>query len=100
MALQTLVFNATGASDVLSFFAIGNPAGSPPFVLLDGVAIADVPEPASWAVMALGLAGMPPLYRRRAATAWAADPAPLVRAARATRAVGEFVNVSIAAASG
>ncbi len=59
---QTLVFNATSSSELLSFFAIGT-VGTPPFVLLDGVSMADVPEPATFGVLGLGALGL--LLRRR-----------------------------------
>jgi PEP-CTERM motif len=59
---QTLTFTATAASEVLSFMAVGTPAGQPPFVLLDGVSITKTPEPATIALIgvslvALGVAG-------------------------------------------
>jgi hypothetical protein len=50
---QTLTFSATGASEVLSFLAIGS-GGVPPMVFLDGVDMeaSNVPEPS--AAMLLG----------------------------------------------
>ncbi len=56
---ENFVFTATATSEVLSFLAVGTPAGRPPFSLLDGVSAAAVPEPASWALMigGLGLVG-------------------------------------------
>ena len=64
--LETLVFNATSTSELLSFFGIGT-VGGPPFILLDGVSIADVPEPGTWAVVGAGLLGLLVVQRRRAA---------------------------------
>lgn len=52
---QTLVFQATSASEALSFLAVGTPTGEPPFSLLDGVSATDVPEPASLATMAFAV---------------------------------------------
>jgi hypothetical protein len=54
---QTFIYTATSASEVLSFLAQGGPNGVPPVSLLDGVSLT-VPEPASWAMMALGFAGL------------------------------------------
>jgi hypothetical protein len=42
---QTFNFTANSTSSVLSFFAIGTPSGTPPFSLLDGVTVNEVPEP-------------------------------------------------------
>ena len=60
---QTLRFTASAGSEVLTFLAIGTPNGLPPFVLLDGVSIADVPvstpEPGTNIMIALGLLGVP-----------------------------------------
>ena len=66
---QTLSFVVTSATEVLSFLAIGTPAGVPPFALLDGVSISEVPEPGSLMLLGAGL-GVAVLmsYRRRPAT--------------------------------
>ena len=66
---QTLVFQATGASEVLAFLSNGTPTGEPPFALLDGVSATDVPEPASLAVLALGAGLVAAVAFRRRATA-------------------------------
>jgi len=63
---QVMTFTATAATQTLSFMAVGTPSGQPPFVLLDGVAInalSEVPEPATFMLIGLGLAGIP-LARR------------------------------------
>ncbi len=51
----TLSFVATSATEVLSFLALGTPNGEPPFSLLDGVSISEVPEPASLTILGMGL---------------------------------------------
>ncbi len=55
---QTLVFNATATSEVLSFLAVGTPGGAPPISFLDGVSLVDVPEPGSLLLIGLGLLGI------------------------------------------
>ena len=62
-------FTATGASETLSFLAVGTPDGEPPFSLLDGVTLTAVPEAASWAMLmtGFGLVGFA-ARRRRVAT--------------------------------
>jgi len=56
---ESLTFTATNSSEVLNFLATGGPGGVPPFVLLDGVSVAPVPEPSFIAgvsaIMVLGL---------------------------------------------
>jgi hypothetical protein len=42
---ESFTFQADGTSDVLSFLAVGSPAGVPPFSLLDGVSVMATPEP-------------------------------------------------------
>jgi hypothetical protein len=47
---QSLTFNASSTSEVLSFLAVGTPSGAPPMVFLDGVdmeASGSVPEPSA-----------------------------------------------------
>jgi hypothetical protein len=70
------VFTANSASEVLSFLAVGTPTGQPPFSLLDGVTLYQgagvVPEPAVWAMMILGVAGVGAVARRRRARALSA----------------------------
>lgn len=61
---QTMTFTATSATSVLSFLAVGTPNGLPPFVLLDGVSMKAVPEPAAGALVIAGLFGCA-LIRRR-----------------------------------
>jgi hypothetical protein len=55
---QTFDFVATSSSEVLSFLATGTPNGQPPFALLADVSMTQVPEPATWALMLTGLAGL------------------------------------------
>ena len=55
---ETMTFTATSTSETLSSLAIGTPSGQPPFALLDGVTLSDVPEPASWGLMVSGLVGL------------------------------------------
>ena len=63
---QVFSFTATGASEVLSFLAVGAPNGVPPFALLDGVTLtAAVPEPSTWALMLGGFAVVGFIARRR-----------------------------------
>ena len=63
---QVFSFTATGASEVLSFLAVGTPNGVPPFALLDGVTLAAaVPEPSTWALMLGGFAVVGFIARRR-----------------------------------
>jgi len=63
----TMLFSATSASQVLSFLAVGTPSGVPPFALLDGVSLVAAPEPASWAIMMVGMGGLAFVLRRRRA---------------------------------
>ena len=51
---QTHSFVASAQSETLSFLAGGTPTGQPPFVLLGGVSLSQVPEPSSWMIF-LGL---------------------------------------------
>lgn len=62
----SVLFSATAASQALSFLAGGGPSGGqPPFSLLDGVSLVAAPEPATWAVMVAGLAGVAAFTARR-----------------------------------
>jgi hypothetical protein len=62
----TMNFTATAGTEILSFLALGTPAGDPPIALLDNVALVDVPEPSSLAFVfgALLVGGI--AFRRRA----------------------------------
>jgi hypothetical protein len=63
---ETVVFNATSTSELLSFLSLGLPGnGSPPFALLDGISVQDVPEPAAFGVLGMGALGLMLLARRR-----------------------------------
>jgi hypothetical protein len=56
--LVTMTFTVTAATETLSFTATGTPSGVPPFALLDGVSLSDVPEPGSWSLLVSGLVGL------------------------------------------
>jgi len=60
-----LTFTATNTSEVLSFLAAGTPNGVPPFSLLDGVTMTQVPEPASMTLFGGGLAALAFVRRRK-----------------------------------
>ncbi|MGI4944315.1 MAG: PEP-CTERM sorting domain-containing protein [Janthinobacterium lividum] len=64
----TLSFVVTSTTEVLSFLAVGTPSGEPPFSLLDGVSISEIPEPASLTLLGVGfvLAGIVSCRRRAA----------------------------------
>ena len=65
-------FTADSTSEVLSFLAVGTPAGNlPPFALLDGVSLTAVPEPSTWAMMLVGFGGLGYAAFRRRRTALA-----------------------------
>jgi hypothetical protein len=66
----SFVVTANSASDVLSFLAVGSPAGNlPPVALLDGVSLTAVPEPATWGLLLLGVFGVGFAVRRKATAA-------------------------------
>ncbi|WP_288380541.1 PEP-CTERM sorting domain-containing protein [uncultured Massilia sp.] len=67
----TMKFTAESADQVLSFLALSNSPGAPPFMLLDNVDLrADVPEPSTVSMMMLGGFGLLGfMARRRKATA-------------------------------
>ena len=61
-ALETMVFTAQNATEVLSFLSVGT--GAPPLVLLDGVSLAAVPVPSALPLMGSGCLLLGSLYRR------------------------------------
>ena len=67
---QTYYYTASSTMELLSFLAVGMPSGEPPFVLLGGVTLDQVPEPSTWALFA-GIVGVCVVYgvvrRRRGA---------------------------------
>ncbi len=70
---QNFNFTATGAAETLSFLAYGD-VPVPPFAVLGGVTFTPdaVPEPATWALMLIGIGGMGAIARRRRSAALAA----------------------------
>ena len=70
--LQNMTFTASSTSEVLSFLAVGTPNGAPPISFLDGVTLNAAPEPATWAMMILGLGGLGGIARSRRRAAIAA----------------------------
>jgi hypothetical protein len=67
------IFTATGATETLSFLATGTGgAALPPFALLDGVSLTAVPEPATWALMLVGVGALGAGLRMRRREVFAA----------------------------
>ena len=59
-------FTADSASQTLSFLSVGTPTGLPPVALLDGVSLTSAaPEPATWALMMVGIGAIGGLLRSR-----------------------------------
>jgi hypothetical protein len=54
----SFTFRAQFADELLGFLALGTPLVLPPMVLLDGVAITAVPQPASYMLLGVGLLGV------------------------------------------
>jgi hypothetical protein len=63
----SMSFTATSASEVLTFLSEGGPTSLPPVALLDGVSLTGgaAPEPATWAMMGVGFAGLGFVHYRR-----------------------------------
>jgi hypothetical protein len=55
---QTMSFTAAAASEVLSFAAVGAPAIPPVAIIADVSLTANAPEPATWAMLIVGFAGL------------------------------------------
>lgn len=65
---EQVYFVASGPSQVLSFLSVGGPAGGqPPYALLDGVSLTAAPEPATWALVVMGMIGATVFARSRRA---------------------------------
>jgi hypothetical protein len=63
---QSMVFTATSTSQVLSFLALGTPAGQPPMVFLDGInMVQTTPEPSSLVIGGIGVGALLIVRRRR-----------------------------------
>ncbi len=62
---QSMIFQASAATQTLSFLAVGTPNGAPPISFLDGVSMTAVPEPASLASMGTGLLALGVVLRLR-----------------------------------
>ena len=63
-AVVTLDFIATSTSEVLTFLDIGTPGNQPPVLLLAGLSLTDIPEPASLVLFCGGLVGLFAVRRR------------------------------------
>lgn len=55
---QSFTFVADSSSAFLNFLSVGTPAGYPPFVLLGGVSVTQVPEPSALGMFGGGLLGL------------------------------------------
>lgn len=61
----TMTFLATASTETLSFLAMGTPNGVPPMVFLDGVSLTDVTEPATLALLGMGVGALGLINARR-----------------------------------
>jgi hypothetical protein len=61
---SVMTFTATSATETLSFLSIGTPTGLPPIATLDGVSLTQVPEPAAFGLLGIGLLGLVAVRRR------------------------------------
>jgi hypothetical protein len=60
-----MYFTANGSSEDLNLEAISTSSGNPPFALIDNLSLLAVPEPATWAMVILGVFGIGAIVRRR-----------------------------------
>jgi len=60
-----MYFTATAKQETLNLEAISTSSGDPPFALIDNLQMFAVPEPATWAMMILGVFGIGAVVRRR-----------------------------------
>jgi len=61
---ETMTFEASSTSEVLSFLAVGTPTGEPPFSLLTGVGATEIDEPGTAALLLASFLGMCVVARR------------------------------------
>ncbi len=65
---ETKIFTiptTSSGTELLKFFAVGHPGGSPPVALLDGVSITAVLEPETFALLGIGLLGILAISRQK-----------------------------------
>ena len=60
-AVQSMAFTATSSTQILRFYAIGT--GLPPYLMLDGVRLEQIPEPSTLALVFASMLGSIAVYR-------------------------------------